>query len=204
MGGFDQLHRRGKHSSGINLKRRDLDRWPLIKAISEICWKKTKLLEGINDGTVILNQMPGLNNHAWHESSKARPPCCTNVGFPLISKRKPGGPKLPKTNAIQNTTVASQTPFTAHVAAIAAIATAATGAPNPRQWHARFHITQYTMVTFHIHLPGFKGIIRNMRALISLRSASILGGTPGECHKGSSVGNASRTDLPARTPASGK
>lgn len=28
------------------------------------------------------------------------------------------------------------------------------------------YIIQYTMVTFHIHLPGFKGIIQNMQALI--------------------------------------
>lgn len=64
LGGFDQPHGGGKHSSGINLKRRDLDRWPLIKAISGIWGKKTKLLEDLNDGTVLLNQMPGLNNHA--------------------------------------------------------------------------------------------------------------------------------------------
>lgn len=28
------------------------------------------------------------------------------------------------------------------------------------------YITQYTMVTFHIHLPGFRVIIQNMQALI--------------------------------------
>lgn len=95
-----------------------------------------------------------------------------------------------------------KTSFIVHVA-VAAIMTAVTGAPDLRQWQACFHIIQYTMVTFHIHLPGFKGIIRNMRALISLRCASILSGTPGECHKGS-VGNASRTDLPARAAASGR
>ncbi len=28
------------------------------------------------------------------------------------------------------------------------------------------YIIQYTMVTFHTHLPGFRGIIQNMQALI--------------------------------------
>lgn len=94
-------------------------------------------------------------------------------------------------------------PFILHAAAAPPIMTAATGAPNPPQWQPCFHIIQYTMVTFHIHLPGLKGIIRNMRALISLRCASILCGTLGECHKGC-VGDASRTDLQARAAASGR
>lgn len=80
MDGFVQLHRRGKHLSGINLKRCDLHRWPLIKVISEIWGEKTKLLEGINDETVLQNQMPGLNNQAQQGFQKpTRPSCRTNV-----------------------------------------------------------------------------------------------------------------------------
>lgn len=43
------------NTRGINLKRCDLDRWPLIKVISEIWREKMKLLEDNKNGTVILN-----------------------------------------------------------------------------------------------------------------------------------------------------
>lgn len=35
------------------------------------------------------------------------------------------------------------------------------------------HIVHYTMVTFHIHLPGFKGIKANLLALICRGYASV-------------------------------